>query len=313
MVALQFGHEPVLFQETIQALKPKPGGTYVDCTLGVAGHSLGLLSVEPTIQLIGIDQDQEALERAKYRLTSYHQQVTLVRDNFRNLQAILTRLGVDHVDGILMDIGVSSPQLDDAERGFSYHQEARLDMRMDQASPLDAWTLVNTYSEVELTQIIADYGEERWAKRIGQFIVSERAKAPIDTTADLVTVIKKAIPAGVREGGPHPARRTFQALRIAVNDELGALKAALSQAVGVLKPGGRLAVITFHSLEDRIVKDYFQELLGHCTCPPNLPICVCGQKAVVRNISRKPIVASKRELEFNPRARSAKLRVVERI
>lgn len=212
-----------------------------------------------------------------------------------------------------MDIGVSSPQLDDAERGFSYHQEARLDMRMDQAASLDAWTIVNTYDQTELTKIISEYGEERWALRIAEFIVAERAKGSLDTTADLVEVIKKAIPAGARAGGPHPARRTFQALRIAVNDELGALKLALEQAVEVLKPQGRLAVITFHSLEDRIVKEYFQSLLGHCTCPPNLPVCVCHNEPVVRLVNRKPIEASTQELESNPRSRSAKLRVVEKL
>ena len=310
---MQFVHEPVLFHETIQALKPKAGGIYVDCTLGAAGHSLGLLCAEPTIRIIGIDQDLEALERAKYRLTSFSKQVVLVRDNFRNLQDILENLHIAHVDGILMDIGVSSPQLDDGERGFSYHQDARLDMRMNQENPLDAWNMVNTYSEQELTEIIADYGEERWAKRISQFIVAERVIAPIDTTGELVNVIKKAIPAKAREGGPHPARRTFQALRIAVNDELGALHSALEQAVEALAPGGRLAVITFHSLEDRIVKNYFQECIGRCICPPNLPVCTCGNKAVVRQITRKPIVASQQELESNPRARSAKLRVVEKI
>lgn len=310
---MHFSHEPVLPKETIEALDLKAGETYVDCTLGVAGHSLAMLATEPNIRLIGIDQDHEALDRAKYRLTAYASQVTLVRDNFRNLRSILQRLDITEVAGILMDIGVSSPQLDDGERGFSYHQEARLDMRMDQESSLDAWLIVNTYDQKELTRIISEYGEERWALRIAEFIVAERAKDTIDTTADLVRVIKKAIPAGARATGPHPARRTFQALRIAVNDELGALKLALEQAVGVLKPKGRLAVITFHSLEDRIVKEYFQSLLGNCTCPPNLPVCVCENEPVVRLVNRKPIEASARELESNPRSRSAKLRVVEKL
>ncbi|HHT90265.1 MAG: 16S rRNA (cytosine(1402)-N(4))-methyltransferase RsmH [Bacillota bacterium] len=310
---MHFTHEPVLLQETLQALDLKAGETYVDCTLGGAGHSLGMLAQEPTIRLIGIDQDAEALERAKYRLTAYNPQVALVRDNFRNLRAILQRMEITQVAGVLMDIGVSSPQLDDGDRGFSYHQDARLDMRMDQDSPLDAWRIVNTYSEKELADIISTYGEERWAARIAQFIVAEREERTLDTTGDLVTAIKKAIPAGVRWGKPHPARKTFQALRIAVNDELGALQEALEQAVDVLKPGGRLAVISFHSLEDRIVKEYFQELLGKCSCPPDLPMCICQNEPVVRLVNRKPIVASPREVESNARARSAKLRVVEKL
>ncbi|NLL43713.1 MAG: 16S rRNA (cytosine(1402)-N(4))-methyltransferase RsmH [Firmicutes bacterium] len=310
---MNFAHEPVLLQETIDALDPQPGETYVDCTLGGAGHSLGLLATEPSIRLICIDQDKEALERAKYRLAAYASQVTLVKDNFRNLKSILSRLNISSAAGVLMDIGVSSPQLDDAERGFSYHQDARLDMRMDQDSELNAWTIVNTYDERELNRIISEYGEERWAARIAEFVVAERASRPINTTGDLVSVIKKAIPLGARAKGPHPARRTFQALRIAVNDELEALKSALEQAVEVLQPGGRLAVITFHSLEDRIVKEYFQSLLGKCTCPPDLPVCVCDNQPVVSLVNRKPIEASPRELESNARARSAKLRVVEKL
>lgn len=309
---MHFAHEPVLLKETIESLNLRPGEVYVDCTLGVAGHSLGMLAAEPTIRLVGIDQDAEALDRATYRLTAYSRQVTLVRGNFRNLRSILKNLEITSVAGVLMDIGVSSPQLDDGERGFSYHQEARLDMRMDQDSDLDAWTIVNTYGPEELTKIISTYGEERWAARIAKFIVQERGQSPINSTLDLVTVIKKAIPAGARAKGPHPARRTFQALRIAVNDELGALKLALEQAVELLKPGGRLAVITFHSLEDRIVKEYFQDLLGRCTCPPNLPVCICNKEPIVRLVNRKPIEASPEELETNPRSRSAKLRVVEK-
>lgn len=313
MIKLEFAHEPVLLRETIEALNLVPNGCYVDCTLGGAGHSLGILSAEPSIRLIGIDQDPEALERAKYRLQRYGEQIILVHDNFRNLKEILTGLQISRVDGILMDIGVSSPQLDQGERGFSYHKEARLDMRMNPQNPLDAWTVVNTYSKEELTRIISQYGEENWAARISQFIVEKRAVEPINTTQDLVDVIKDAIPIGARQGGPHPARRTFQALRIAVNDELGALQDALEQAVDVLEPAGRLAVISFHSLEDRIVKSYFHDLLGKCICPPSLPVCGCGQKAIVRLVNRKPITASHAELEKNPRARSAKLRVVEKL
>ncbi len=310
---MQFGHEPVLLQETLEALALKPGEVYVDCTVGAAGHSLGMLATEPTIKLIGIDQDDAALERASYRLANYAGQVTLVKGNFRRLRSLLLNEDITEVAGILIDLGVSSPQLDEGDRGFSYHQDARLDMRMDRSSELDAWTIVNTYSEEELARIIFEYGEERWAARIARFIVEEREKAPLDTTGDLVAVIKKAIPAGARAKGPHPARRTFQALRIAVNDELGALQDVLHQAVELLKPGGRLAVITFHSLEDRIVKDYFQELLGKCTCPPGLPVCVCGSEPLVELVNRKPIVPSPWEVEKNPRSRSAKLRAVEKL
>ncbi|HHY15956.1 MAG TPA: 16S rRNA (cytosine(1402)-N(4))-methyltransferase RsmH [Firmicutes bacterium] len=310
---MKFSHQPVLLQETIEKLNLKPHALYVDCTLGAAGHSMGMLAIEPTIRLIGIDQDPQALERAQYRLAAYARQVTLVRDNFRNLRDILSGLHIGAVDGILMDIGVSSPQLDSAERGFSYQQDAPLDMRMDPGQRLQAETIVNTYSEQQLAEIIRDYGEERWAGRISEFIVSERKKAPLETTGQLVSVIKKAIPAAARAVGPHPARRTFQALRIAVNDELGALQEGLQQAVEMLAPEGRLAVITFHSLEDRIVKNYFQELLGRCTCPPNLPICVCGQKPTARLVNTKPILPSKGEVESNARARSAKLRVIEKL
>jgi len=310
---MQFGHEPVLLQETIDSLALKPGEVYVDCTVGAAGHSLGMLATEPAIKLIGIDQDAAALERAQYRLATFARQVTLIKGNFRHLESLLLEQGVTEVAGVLVDLGVSSPQLDEGERGFSYHQDARLDMRMDQSSELDAWTIVNTYSEGELARIISQYGEEKWAARISKFIVAERDERPIETTGDLVDVIKKAVPAGARAKGPHPARRTFQALRIAVNDELGALREVLRQAVAVLKPKGRLAVITFHSLEDRIVKDYFQELLGKCTCPPVLPVCVCDRQPVVELVNRKPIVPSPREVQNNPRSRSAKLRVVEKI
>ncbi len=246
-------------------------------------------------------------------MATFARQVTLIKGNFRHLESLLLEQGVTEVAGVLVDLGVSSPQLDEGERGFSYHQDARLDMRMDQSSELDAWTIVNTYSEGELARIISQYGEEKWAARISKFIVAERDERPIETTGDLVDVIKKAVPAGARAKGPHPARRTFQALRIAVNDELGALREVLRQAVAVLKPKGRLAVITFHSLEDRIVKDYFQELLGKCTCPPGLPVCVCDRQPVVELVNRKPIVPSPREVQNNPRSRSAKLRVVEKI
>lgn len=308
-----FVHEPVLFQETIRLLHLKPGGIYIDCTLGAGGHAAGILAAEPTIRLIGIDQDPEALERSKFRLTAYAGQVSLVRGNFRDLREICSRLGISKVQGVLMDIGVSSPQLEIGERGFSYHQDAPLDMRMDPDQAFNAQILVNSYSQEQLSEVIKAYGEEKWAARISAFIVREREKAPLETTGELVALIKKAIPSQARAKGPHPARRTFQALRIEVNDELGALQAGLEQAVDILAPGGRLAVISFHSLEDRIVKTYFQKLLGACTCPPDLPVCSCGNLPVARLVNRKPIMPSQQELIKNPRARSARLRVLEKL
>ncbi|MDI9440676.1 MAG: 16S rRNA (cytosine(1402)-N(4))-methyltransferase RsmH [Firmicutes bacterium] len=310
---MKFSHQPVLLRETIEHLNLKPNGIYVDCTLGAAGHSTAILAAEPTVRLIGIDQDPQALERASLRLAAYTGQVTLVQDNFRNLERILDGLGIGKVDGVLMDIGVSSPQLDDADRGFSYQQDAPLDMRMDPNQPIDAKTIVNTYSAEELTKIIKMYGEERWASRISDFIVRERKRAPLETTGELVDLIKRAIPAKARATGPHPARRTFQALRIAVNDELNALQQGLEQAVEVLAAQGRLAVITFHSLEDRIVKNFFQEMLGKCICPPDFPVCVCGRTPQGRLVTRGPLLPSQEELEDNPRSRSAKLRVLEKL
>jgi 16S rRNA (cytosine1402-N4)-methyltransferase len=310
---MKFSHQPVLLRETIEHLNLKPNGIYVDCTLGAAGHSTAILAAEPTVRLIGIDQDPQALERASLRLAAYTGQVTLVQDNFRNLERILDGLGIGKVDGVLMDIGVSSPQLDDADRGFSYQQDAPLDMRMDPNQPIDAKTIVNTYSAEELTKIIKMYGEERWASRISDFIVRERKRAPLETTGELADLIKRAIPAKARATGPHPARRTFQALRIAVNDELNALQQGLEQAVEVLAAQGRLAVITFHSLEDRIVKNFFQEMLGKCICPPDFPVCVCGRTPQGRLVTRGPLLPSQEELEDNPRSRSAKLRVLEKL
>lgn len=310
---MEFQHEPVLLNEVISRMDLQPAGVYVDCTLGGAGHSLAMLQAQPSIHLIGIDQDPQALEVAKQRLAGYAAQVTLIHSNYRYIAQVLRNLSIEQVDGVLMDIGVSSPQLDQAERGFSYQHDAPLDMRMNPDATLTAQVLVNTLSETELAKIIWDYGEERWAKRIANFIVAKRQSGSIERTGDLVEIIKAAIPAQARRGGPHPAKRTFQALRIQVNEELDVLTEGLSQAVTVLRPTGRLCVITFHSLEDRIVKATFRELAKGCICPPDFPICVCGKQPLVKLITGKPEVAQEAELVRNPRARSAKLRVCERL
>ncbi len=310
---MKFQHEPVLLAEVIKSMNLQSDGTYVDCTLGGAGHSLAILQAQSRIKLVGIDQDPSALLAAKKRLLPYLDRVTFIHDNFKNLSSVLTELNIPRVDGILMDIGVSSHQFDQAERGFSYQHNAPLDMRMNPQNPVTAKTLVNTLTEHELTQIIFDYGEERWAKRISQFIVEKRSLEPIESTEQLVDAIKAAIPASARREGPHPARRTFQALRIAVNRELEVFEEAIYHAVDALSSGGRLCVITFHSLEDRIAKETFKKLSTGCTCPANFPICVCNQKPKIRLVTRKPIIASKEELGRNSRARSAKLRVCERL
>lgn len=310
---MEFMHKPVLLNEVIEALNIKPYGVYVDCTLGGAGHSTAILASDPTVHLVGIDQDAEALTAARHRLKPYQERVTLVHSNFSNLAQILAEHQVGPVDGILMDIGVSSPQLDQPERGFSYQHKANLDMRMDRSQSLDAGHIVNTYSEADLAEIFFKYGEERFSRRIARFIVQRRESKPIETTDELGEIIKEAIPAKTRRQGPHPAKRCFQALRIAVNDELNVLETTLSQAIECLRSKGRLAVITFHSLEDRIVKKTFGEQAKTCTCPPSLPICVCKQKPRIKLVTSKPIVASSTELEENPRSRSAKLRVAERL
>jgi 16S rRNA (cytosine1402-N4)-methyltransferase len=310
---MEFHHISVLLEECMQGLKLHAEGTFVDCTLGGAGHSRAILErTGPTGRLIGIDQDRTALEAARERLLDYGDRVTLVHNNFYNLEAVLDELEIDLVDGVLFDLGVSSYQLDTAERGFSYQHNALLDMRMNTsgADPT-ARDLVNTWSAEQLNQIIWEYGEERWAKRIAQFIVQERQQKPIETTGDLVEVIKKAVPSGARREGPHPAKRTFQALRIAVNDELNRFEQALRQGVNRLKPGGRVCVITFHSLEDRIAKQVFSELAKKCICPPELPICRCNKEQVVKVITNKPILPVEAEITANPRARSAKLRIAE--
>jgi 16S rRNA (cytosine1402-N4)-methyltransferase len=309
-----FHHVPVLFHETLDALAIKPDGIYVDCTLGGAGHSTAIAErLGPNGRLIGLDQDENALKAAGERLARFGDRVQTVKTNFAFIADVLSRLGIEGVDGVLMDIGVSSHQLDEGERGFSFHQDAPLDMRMDRSNPLSAATVVNEWPEAELARILWEYGEERWAKRIAQFIVKAREERPIETTGELVDLIKAAIPAAARREGGHPARRTFQAIRIAVNDELGALERGLAGALQVLRPGGRLVVITFHSLEDRIVKQTFQRWANPCTCPPTIPVCVCGKKPMVELVTRKPISASPAELEANPRARSAKLRAVAKL
>ena len=311
---MEFKHVSVLKNECIEGLQIKSSGTYVDGTFGGGGHAMEIISrLNGNGRFVGIDQDQDAVENGRAKLEPYKEKAQLVRDNFSNIISIMKDLHIVAVDGILLDIGVSSYQLDTGERGFSYMHDAELDMRMDQRNPMTAKRMIAEYSEKELANIIKDYGEERWATRIAQFIVAERKIKPIETTGELVEVIKKAVPKGARKDGPHPAKRTFQALRIAVNNELGILEQAIEDMAGLLAPGGRLCIITFHSLEDRIVKQTFHRLEHPCTCPPEFPVCVCGKKPSIRVITRKPILPSEEELEFNPRARSAKLRILEKL
>ncbi len=314
MKAMEFEHRTVLLDRTIEYLKVVPGGVYVDCTLGGGGHSLEILKrLGEKGRLIGIDRDQNAIKAAGERLASFSDKAVLVHGNFRDIRRIVHGIGITAVDGVVMDLGVSSHQLDRRERGFSYMQDAPLDMRMDRQQSLTAMEVVNTYSEADLARVISGYGEERWARRIAAFIVREREKAPIKTTGQLVDIIKAAIPASARRKGPHPAKRTFQALRIEVNDELGILERAVKDGVDLLKSGGRICVITFHSLEDRKIKNIFRELENPCTCPPKAPACVCGKKPVIRVVTRKPVVPDKEEIQQNPRARSAGLRVAEKL
>ncbi len=309
-----FDHVTVLLHESVAALNPRPGGIYLDCTLGGAGHTRLLLErLNGEGVVIGIDQDERAIDNAQAVAANSQHQLRVVKGNFEALDQILAGLGFNSIDGVLFDLGVSSPQLDEGERGFSYRFDAPLDMRMDRTSPLTARELVNNASEQELAQIIWDYGEERWAKRIAQFIVAARQEAAIETTGQLVDIIKRAIPAKVRESGPHPAKRTFQALRIKVNDELGVLERALEKAIQALSPGGRLAVISFHSLEDRIVKQTMARHVNPCICPPKAPICICGRLPDLRVLTKKPILPSDDEIAKNPRSRSAKLRVGEKL
>ena len=308
---MEFAHVSVLLKECIDWLVTDPDGIYVDCTLGGAGHSSAIVAhLSDQGRLIGIDQDDDALAAAKERLKNAQCRVDIVRSNFKELKEVLHRLGIEKVTGILFDLGVSSYQLDTPERGFSYMHEGPLDMRMNQEGELTADTIVNTYSEAELAGLIWRYGEERWAKRIAQFIVAERQKKPLHTTGELVEVIKKAIPKGARKDGPHPAKRTFQALRIEVNDELNILDQVVEDAVNALKPGGRIGVITFQSLEDRIVKQKLAQLAKGCVCPPHMP-CVCGRKPLIGKPGN--LVPGDEEIEMNPRARSARLRFAEKI
>ena len=310
----EYKHVSVLRDESIEGLRVSPDGVYVDGTLGGAGHSMEICRrLTGSGRLIGIDQDEEAINNGKNRLAPYQDRVVLVRDNFKNISQILNDLQIEKVDGILLDLGVSSRQLDSAERGFSYMQDAPLDMRMDQRQTKSAYEVVNTYTEEELDRVIREYGEERWSRRIAQFIVQERSERPIQTTGELVGVIKKAIPKKAREDGPHPAKRTFQAIRIEVNGELKILEKSIENMIDSLKPGGRLCIITFHSLEDRIVKQTFKTWENPCICPKEFPVCVCGRKPKIRIVTRKPILPSEEELLDNSRARSAKLRIAEHL
>lgn len=310
---MEFEHISVLLEESVNALKVKENGLYADGTLGGGGHSYRILSSNSTCCLIGIDRDCEAIDAAKKRLYEFGDRAVFVNDNFRNIKSILQTLGMNGLDGAVLDLGVSSYQLDNAERGFSYMHDADLDMRMNRNDSLSAYDVVNEYSQEELMRIFYEYGEEKWSKRIAEFIVNERKEKKIQTTFELVDIIKAAIPKKARVDGGHPAKRIFQAIRIEVNDELGMLKQAVCDFAEALKPGGRLAIITFHSLEDRIVKQTFASLAKGCTCPSDFPVCVCGKKPVVKLISRKPVLPSEEEAQSNSRSKSAKLRVIEKL
>ena len=310
---MAYGHKPVLLDECLAALDIKPDGIYLDGTLGRAGHSLEIVKRLTTGRLIGVDRDETALEAAKERLADYMDRVTLVHSNFDRLREILEELGLKGVDGMLFDLGVSSPQLDDAGRGFSYMHDAPLDMRMDRTSDLTAREVVNGWSCEELRRILFEYGEERYAPAIASAICRRREEREIETTLELAEIIRRAMPAKALREKQHPAKRSFQAIRIAVNGELDALPPMLRAAADGLKTGGRLAVISFHSLEDRIVKRTMQELATGCICPPEFPVCVCGRKPKMKIVTRKPVVSGPAELTYNPRARSAKLRVAEKL
>ena len=311
---MEFIHEPVMLRECLDALRIRPDGIYVDGTMGGAGHSGEIAKVlEPTGKLIGIDQDEDAIRAASKRLAPYEDRVIIVRDNFRNIRQVMNEKNITHADGILLDLGVSSYQIDNPERGFSYMQDAPLDMRMDRRGSVTAADIVNGLPEKELSRILRDFGEERFAGSIAAKIVREREKAPIRTTGELVRIIRSSIPKKFQDVGGHPAKRTFQAIRIALNDELAAVEDAIDDMIDLLADGGRLCIITFHSLEDRIVKNAFRRNEHPCTCPPDFPVCVCGKKPKGKVITKKPILPGDEEMERNPRAKSAKLRVFEKI
>ena len=309
---MEYTHKPVLLNECLDGLNIRPDGIYVDGTLGRAGHSREIAGRLTTGRLIAIDRDQAALDAAPARFGALMDKVTLVRGNFGDLPALLSRLGVSGADGMLFDFGVSSPQLDDGSRGFSYLQDAPLDMRMDQSAPLTAREVVNGWSQEALKRILWQYGEERYSGPIAAAILRRREEAPIETTGELAELIRAAMPAKARREKQHPAKRSFQAIRIAVNDELGEVERLLGGVLPLLKPGGRLAIISFHSLEDRLVKTAFGEWARGCTCPPDFPVCVCGKTPKVKLVGKRPITASEEELNENPRARSAKLRIAEK-
>ena len=310
---LNFSHRPVMLDECIENLAIKPDGLYIDGTAGGGGHSFAIASRLTTGKLIAIDQDEAAIAAAGARLAPLGDRATVVRNNFKNISQVCSELGIEGIDGLLLDLGVSSYQLDTPERGFSYQADAPLDMRMDKRNPLSAYEVVNTYPQDELRRILFEYGEERFAPRIATAICRAREEAPIQTTGELVELIKKAMPATARDGGHHPAKRSFQAIRIEVNAELDVIAPAIRSAVNLLRPGGRIVIITFHSLEDRIVKQTFADLTGGCTCPKNFPVCVCGNRPQVKIITRKPILPTAAELEENRRSHSAKVRVAEKL
>lgn len=310
---MKFEHVPVLFDEVMEVLNIRPDGTYVDGTAGGGGHASGIASrLSGDGLLIAVDRDTEALKAAENRLSEYPCHRKFLHTNYSDIDAIKEAAG-DGADGILLDLGVSSYQLDNPERGFSYMSDAALDMRMDEGDKLTAYDVVNGYDRQKLARIIKEYGEENWAARIAEFIEKARREKPINTTAELTEIIKAAIPAKARRTGPHPAKRTFQAIRIEVNDELGHLRQAVEKLPDLLKSGGRIAIITFHSLEDRIVKNEFERRLNPCTCPKEFPVCVCGKLSDVKRVTKKPILPSEEETDTNPRARSAKLRVLEKL
>ena len=313
MADIKFSHFSVLLYECIEGLNIKPDGIYVDGTAGGGGHSFEIASRLTTGKLIAIDQDDAAIAAASARLAPLGDRAIVVKSNYSEVANVVKSLGYEKIDGLLLDLGVSSYQLDTAERGFSYNADAPLDMRMDNKKPFSAYNVVNEYSAEELKKIIYDYGEERFAPRIASAIVARRQVSPIETTGELVDIIKSAMPAAALSGGHHPAKRTFQAIRIEVNGELAVIEPAIRSAADVMNEGGRIAIITFHSLEDKIVKQTYADLASGCTCPKNFPICVCGKKPTVKVISRKPVLPSNEELEVNHRSRSAKLRIAEKI